>query len=76
MIYGSIQALQDKNAIIIGITLANNLNLDIGDQVKILSPESNSTIIGSIPRIKTYNIVGIFESGMHEYDSTTIFMPF
>ena len=75
MIYGSMSALKNKNAIIIGVTLSNNLNLDIGDQVKILSPESNSTIIGSIPRIKTYNIVGIFESGMHEYDSTTIFMP-
>lgn len=75
IIYGNIDNLKDKNAIIIGISLANNLNLDINDKVKILSPESNNTIIGSIPRIKTYNIVGIFESGMHEYDSTTIFMP-
>lgn len=75
IIYGSIKNFNQKNAILIGATLANNLNLHVGDTLKLISSESNNTIIGSIPRIKTYNIVGIFESGMYEYDSTTIFMP-
>jgi lipoprotein-releasing system permease protein len=75
IISGEIDDLNGKNAVIIGITLASNLNLGVGDKVKIISPESNNTIIGAIPRIKTYNVVGVFESGMHEYDSTTIFMP-
>ncbi len=43
---------------------------------KIVSAETNDTILGSIPRIKTYKVAGIFESGMYEYDSTTIFMNF
>ena len=75
MVYGSIADLNNKNAVLIGVTLANNLNLQVGDTVKLISSESNNTIIGAIPRIKTYNIVGIFESGMYEYDSTTLFMP-
>lgn len=72
---GNINDFYNKNAILMGATLASNLDLEVGDSVKIVSPESNNTIIGSIPRIKTYNIAGIFESGMYEYDSTTIFMP-
>ena len=67
--------MEDKDTVIIGSALANNLNLPVGGKIKIISPETNDTIIGSIPRIKTYQVGGIFESGMYEYDSTTIFMP-
>ena len=73
--HGQIDNLVDKNTIIIGSGLANNLNLQVGEKVKLISPETNDTIIGTIPRIKTYEVVGIFESGMYEYDTTTIFMP-
>ena len=75
IISGDINDLKYKNSIIMGINLANSLNVSIGDQVKIISPETNDTIIGSIPRIKTYDVAGLFESGMYEYDSTTLFMP-
>lgn len=75
IIAGSIKNFNDKNAILIGSNLAGNLSLQVGDKVKLVSSESNNTLIGSIPRIKTYNVVGIFESGIYEYDSTTIFMP-
>lgn len=75
IIRGNIEDLEKKNSVILGATLAGNLNLNIGDQVKLVSPEINESILGSIPRIKTYNVAGIFDSGMYEYDSTTIFMP-
>jgi lipoprotein-releasing system permease protein len=75
IIHGELNSLEDKNTIIVGSTLANNLNLEVGDTVKLISPETNSTIVGTVPRIKSYKIGGIFESGMYEYDSTTIFMP-
>lgn len=73
---GSINNLSDKNSVIVGSTLANNLRLNIGDELKIISSEVNDTILGSIPRIKTYKVGGVFESGMYEYDSSTIFMNF
>ena len=75
IISGEIEDIQNKNSIIIGSNLANSLNIIVGDKIKIISPETNETIIGSIPRIKTYDVAAIFESGMYEYDSTTIFMP-
>jgi lipoprotein-releasing system permease protein len=52
------------------------MNLKIGDAIKIISAETNETLLGAIPRIKTYNVGGVFESGMYEYDATTIFMNF
>jgi lipoprotein-releasing system permease protein len=73
---GAIEKLEDQNSVIIGSGIANNLDLNIGDKIKLISAETNKTIIGAIPRIKTYNVAGIFESGMYEYDSSTVFMPF
>ena len=73
---GNIDDLADKNSIIIGSGVAQNMNLKVGDALKLISAETSETIIGTIPRIKTYKIAGVFESGMYEYDSTTIFMNF
>lgn len=73
---GEIASIDDKNNLIIGSILAQSLGLKINDQLKIISAQTNDTIIGAIPRIKTYTVSGIFDSGMYEYDSTTIFMNF
>lgn len=76
LISGEFYSSKDKNKIIIGSRLAQNLNVSIGDSIKIISATTNKTILGAIPRIKTYEIVGIFETGLYEYDLTTIFMSF
>ncbi len=72
----TIEKLSQRDAIIIGSGVANNLNISTGDEIKLVAAETNDTILGSIPRIKTYKVVGIFDSGMYEYDSTTVFMNF
>ena len=73
---GNVESLSDRNSVIIGSTVAQNLNLQVGDPIKIISAETSETIIGTIPRIKTYEVAGVFESGMYEYDSTTVFANF
>jgi len=73
---GEIKTISEKNSVIIGSGISNNMNLEVGDKLKIISAETNQTIIGSIPRIKTYKVGAIFDSGMYEYDSSTIFMNF
>jgi lipoprotein-releasing system permease protein len=75
LIAGKFYSDQDKNKIIMGSNLAQNLNLNIGDKVKIISATTNKTILGNIPRIKSYEISGIFQTGLYEYDLTMIFMP-
>ena len=76
IVRGNVSGLSDKNQVIIGSGLANSLSLDVGGELKIISSEVNNTILGSIPRMKTYKISGLFASGMYEYDSSTIFMNF
>jgi lipoprotein-releasing system permease protein len=81
-IFGSIDGAKDtenfddSNHIFIGKTLAEMLDLVVGSEIKIISPEMNSTVIGIIPKIKTYVVAGIFESGLQEYDSVVVFVPF
>jgi len=73
---GELSAVGDKSSVIVGSTLARNMNLHVGDKLKIISAETSNTIVGTIPRLKTYKVGGVFESGMYEYDSTTVFANF
>ena len=63
-----------KSEILIGDSLANELNVSVGDKVKIAVPKTDKTILGNIPRFKTLEIVGIFDLGLYEYDSNLIFL--
>ena len=64
----------DFNKIIIGDALAKELNLKIGDQLKIAIPKTDKSLLGNIPRFKTLIIDGIFDFGMYEYDSNLVFI--
>jgi lipoprotein-releasing system permease protein len=55
--------------IIIGKELARNLGVDYGDTVNIISPLGIMTPLGMIPRMKKFKVIGIFSTGMYEYDS-------
>jgi lipoprotein-releasing system permease protein len=65
----------DENSILIGMDLAMRLGVARGDEVKVISPELNTTLFGAIPRIKTYKVGGIFSSGLYEYDVGFAFVP-
>ena len=75
IIRGDIKDYIDNKGVLIGNILANNLQINVGDTLRLLIPQSDTTILGSIPRSKTFDIVGIFDVGMYEYNSSTIFMP-
>ena len=64
----------DFKGIIIGSALAKRLNLTVGDQVNLISPKANSTVIGIIPRFKTYRVDALFKTGMYEYDVNHTFI--
>ena len=64
----------DFNTIIIGDALAKELNLKIGDEIKIAIPKTDTTLLGNIPRFKTLKVNGIFDFGMFEYDSNLVFI--
>ena len=63
-----------KNTISIGRGLSDTLGLDIGDEVSITSPSGVQTLIGSLPKQKTFLIISIFKSGLSEYDQNIAYI--
>lgn len=54
--------------IILGAELARYLGVIVGDKITIISPQVNSTPAGIMPRMRRFNVVGMFKVGMYEYD--------
>ena len=75
---GSLQELApangDINGVIIGKELASSNSLRVGDSVQLISPQGKRTPIGAIPRVQNFRVVGIFKSGMYEFDSNLVYM--
>ena len=72
---GSLDAFEGNDAVMIGTRMAQRMNLTVGNQITLISPQSNPTAFGSIPRLKSYKIAALFEVGMYEYDNSFIYMP-
>jgi lipoprotein-releasing system permease protein len=73
--FGTLDGFDKEPSIAIGARLANELNVQIGDQVSLITPRGASTALGTAPRVKRYPVAAIFEIGMSEYDASIIFMP-
>lgn len=71
----AIADFRDEGGILIGETMAFRLGLKPGDQLSLLSAKGRTTAFGSVPTRRTYKIAGLFKVGMHEYDSSFVFMP-
>jgi lipoprotein-releasing system permease protein len=72
---GSFDGFDGKEAVAIGMRMANALRVNMGDSISLVSPRGAQTPFGTAPRIKRYTIAAIFELGMSEYDRTIVFMP-
>ncbi len=55
--------------VILGKDLAQSLGLTIGDKVLLMSPSGQATPVGTMPRMKQFKLVGLFEVGYQTYDS-------
>jgi len=56
--------------IVLGIELARSLYVREGDQVTLVAPGGQVTPAGVVPRLKQFTVVGTFDSGHYEYDSS------
>lgn len=63
-----------RPGIILGKELANQLNVSINDRIRLLSTSGPLTPMGVVPKILTCQVVGIFETGMYEYDSALAYV--
>ncbi|WVH09831.1 MAG: Lipoprotein releasing system transmembrane protein LolC/LolE [Fluviibacter phosphoraccumulans EoVTN8] len=70
MKHGSLDVLQPGSfKIVLGSDLARALGVVVGDRVTVIAPEGVVTPAGVIPRIKSFEVGGVFDFGMFEYDS-------
>ena len=64
----------NKNSISIGQELSFYLNLDIGDNITIMSPSGVQTIVGSLPKQESFKIISIFDSGLSDYNENIAYV--
>ncbi|PIY20394.1 MAG: lipoprotein-releasing system transmembrane subunit LolC [Deltaproteobacteria bacterium CG_4_10_14_3_um_filter_60_8] len=82
MLQGSLDDLNRPDAngssrlpsIVIGNELAMQLHVGMGDNLRLMSSAGPLTPMGIIPKMKTCRVVGIFQTGMYEYDSILSFV--
>ena len=55
--------------IVLGAELARALGVTTGDQVTVIAPGGQVSPAGVIPRLRSFNVVGVFSIGHYEYDS-------
>jgi len=60
--------------LVIGKELAKNLGLFVGETVDVISPMGNITPFGMMPKMRRFQVTGIFNTGMFEYDSTLAYV--
>ena len=63
-----------KNYISISKELSFILDTKIGDDVTLMSPSGVETIIGNLPKQKTFTIISLFESGLIDFDNNVAFI--
>jgi lipoprotein-releasing system permease protein len=69
---GRLQDLKGESGspgIILGVELAKQLGVSPNDAIQVISPLGTMTPMGMMPKMKRFRVVGIFHSGMYDFDS-------
>jgi len=61
--------------IIVGKELAENLGILVGEQVRAIGFGGELSPLGRMPRIQTFQVIAIFDSGLWEYDANWAMIP-
>lgn len=64
-----------NKGVAIGVGVARELNLALGDKITLISPDGIKTAFGTSPRVGAYEVVYIFGVGRWDIDKTRIYMP-
>ena len=65
----------DDDGVAVGDRLARRLGVAVGRPITVVSPQGTATAFGTMPRVKTYHVVALFNVGMYEYDNSFIYAP-
>ncbi|SFG52615.1 lipoprotein-releasing system permease protein [Palleronia marisminoris] len=62
--------------IAIGSGVARELNVAVGDVIRLISPDGAQTPFGTTPRVSNYEVLYVFTAGRYDIDRTRVYMPF
>jgi len=68
---GNLPEDDETPVLVLGKSLAATLGVSVGDTVSVLIPSAHLTPVGLWPRVKTFKIGGLFDSGLYKFDSST-----
>jgi lipoprotein-releasing system permease protein len=72
MTFGKLSDLvAGEYGIVLGTGLANSLNVVPGDRITMITPQASVSPVGLLPRLRRFNVVGLFEIGVYEYDRSS-----
>ena len=75
MVSGELTDLKPGDyGIVLGRELANSLGVYEGDRITVITPQASVTAVGVMPRLRRFKVVGVFEVGMHEFDSAMAYI--
>jgi len=74
IVQGSLADFGD-DGVAVGDRLARRLGVTVGSPITVISPQGTATAFGTMPRVKTYQVVALFNVGMFEYDNSFIYAP-
>ncbi len=72
---GTLAGFDKAGGVAIGQRLADNLNLRVGDMIKLITANGAQTPFGVVPRVKSYPVDAIFQIGMAEFDGIFVYAP-
>ncbi|WP_420348324.1 lipoprotein-releasing ABC transporter permease subunit [Pelagibius sp.] len=75
IVAGSLSDYGAEDGVLMGHRLARQLGLRVGDSVRLVAPQGTTTVVGTVPRMKTYQVAALFDVEMYEYDNSFIYMP-
>ncbi|MBI5924408.1 MAG: lipoprotein-releasing ABC transporter permease subunit [Aquabacterium sp.] len=60
--------------VVVGVEMARSLGIREGDPLTVVAPSGQMTPAGVVPRLKQVTVVGVFNAGHYEYDSSLVLM--
>ena len=75
IVAGNLDDFTGDDAIVVGVGLASAYRLHVGDPLTVISPEGAATAFGTIPRVRAYKVVAVFDAGLNDYNSGVVFLP-
>ncbi len=75
LLAGDLKNFTGDDAIAVGAGIAASYRLAVGDPITVISPHGAATAFGTVPRVRAYKVVAIFDAGLSDYNNSVVFLP-